>query len=221
MAEPSATIISRQDARTLGLTHFFTGIQCRHGHLDVRYTCNAQCKMCRLEAERKWIAKNPARNARNLQWYYLNHKREKEKQRERNRIYRRKLTATQKRDRSCVQLLWRKKNRKYIREVVKRWRANNPLRVRKQASDRRARKLAAPGSHTLDDIAAIFLAQGGRCAGCGILLTVKTRTVDHITPLSRGGSNDKRNLQIMCRSCNSSKRARDAIEFSQSRGLLL
>ena len=41
-----------------------------------------------------------------------------------------------------------------------------------------------------------------RCAKCGAGYDM---TIDHITPRSWGGSNDKQNLQWLCRSCNSSK----------------
>lgn len=46
-----------------------------------------------------------------------------------------------------------------------------------------------------------------QCAhkGCRI---VKELTVDHVTPLSKGGSNDPSNLQFMCKSHNSSKGAK-------------
>lgn len=43
---------------------------------------------------------------------------------------------------------------------------------------------------------------GGLCAICK---TTEKLTVDHIIPLSKGGSNDLNNLQILCKSCNSKK----------------
>lgn len=46
---------------------------------------------------------------------------------------------------------------------------------------------------------------GEFCAKCG---SVEKLTVDHITPLSRGGDNSLENLQILCLVCNSKKGAR-------------
>jgi len=43
---------------------------------------------------------------------------------------------------------------------------------------------------------------GGKCIQCG---TKEDITVDHIIPLSKGGSNHISNLQPLCRSCNSKK----------------
>lgn len=39
--------------------------------------------------------------------------------------------------------------------------------------------------------------------------TVPATDVDHITPLSRGGTNDPANLQSLCHSCHSSKTGRE------------
>jgi len=36
----------------------------------------------------------------------------------------------------------------------------------------------------------------------------KAGSVDHIVPVSKGGTNDESNLQWMCRSCNCAKGAR-------------
>lgn len=40
---------------------------------------------------------------------------------------------------------------------------------------------------------------------CSICKTTKDLTVDHIVPLSRGGSTVESNLQVLCRRCNSRK----------------
>lgn len=42
------------------------------------------------------------------------------------------------------------------------------------------------------------------CRGCGSV--GGDLTVDHVIPVSKGGTNDDGNLQTMCRSCNSRKR---------------
>lgn len=42
----------------------------------------------------------------------------------------------------------------------------------------------------------------GKCQMCG---TLETITIDHIMPLSKGGTNLIANLQPLCRSCNCSK----------------
>lgn len=40
-----------------------------------------------------------------------------------------------------------------------------------------------------------------KCVGCGRIAD----TYDHIIPLSQGGTNELKNLQPMCRECNSKK----------------
>ena len=41
-----------------------------------------------------------------------------------------------------------------------------------------------------------------QCRYCG---ATNDLAIDHIFPFSRGGSNEADNLQVLCRSCNSSK----------------
>jgi len=50
------------------------------------------------------------------------------------------------------------------------------------------------------------------CQYCGTRLTKETRTLDHVQPVSKGGSNEVGNLQASCRSCNSKKGIRSPAE---------
>lgn len=52
---------------------------------------------------------------------------------------------------------------------------------------------------------AVYERDAYRCQHCG---GWESLSVDHIHPVSLGGSNDPGNLQTLCRSCNSKKGAR-------------
>ena len=47
--------------------------------------------------------------------------------------------------------------------------------------------------------------QEGRCAGCRSHFEFRNLTIDHIIPRSRGGTDHKSNLQLLCGHCNSVK----------------
>ncbi len=53
----------------------------------------------------------------------------------------------------------------------------------------------------------------GRCALCGITKNDSPLDVDHIIPRSRGGSNNKENLQVLCSKCNRTKKDKDETDF--------
>ena len=63
--------------------------------------------------------------------------------------------------------------------------AANKQRYRVAVARRRAIKLAAAGSYSVEDMGAMFVAQRGLCACCECALT--SFEVDHVIPLSRGG----------------------------------
>ncbi len=101
------------------------------------------------------------------------------------------------------------------------WRKENPEAARRQSSKRRALIRNVEGSHTLDEIRVLYDLQNHRCAVCGKDMPDKKYTVDHIEPLSRGGSNYIANIQLLCAYCNKHKGAKDPITFMQSKGFLL
>ncbi len=56
---------------------------------------------------------------------------------------------------------------------------------------------------------------GGRCELCGVSHDEVPLDVDHIVPRANGGGNDDANLQVLCRTCNAQKGARDDTNFRE------
>lgn len=112
---------------------------------------------------------------------------------------------------------FRVKNPTYIHD----WYINSkerltPLR-RVYSAKRRALEAQADGYHTTDDIEQIYFDQEGRCGYCGIQLFGKYH-LEHIVPLSRGGSNWPDNLLLTCSDCNLSKNDKTLPEWEAVRG---
>ena len=51
--------------------------------------------------------------------------------------------------------------------------------------------------------------QAGKCRHCDVKLT-KNFEVDHAVPLCEGGTNDKTNLQLLCKRCRDNKTQEEA-----------
>lgn len=117
-------------------------------------------------------------------------------------------------------LAWYYANKERHRASVKRYRASNPHIKRAEKSARRAAIRGAGGRFTKADIKNLYASQKGLCVYCRSRLGGKYE-IDHIEPLARGGSNDRRNIQLLCVSCNRRKGAKDPIAFAQEGGLLI
>lgn len=115
---------------------------------------------------------------------------------------------------------WAKANPEKVKETHAAWVRTNPEKVKAHKHKRRARKLAAGGSFTADDIKALLKSQKGKCVACGANIK-KAYHIDHIMPLSLGGHNGIGNIQLLCQHCNQTKSAKHPIDWMQERGFLL
>lgn len=60
----------------------------------------------------------------------------------------------------------------------------------------------------------VYRAGGNQCYYCGCRVTRKTRTIDHMVPLSRGGMSSAKNLVLACATCNFAKKNLTVREWS-------
>jgi 5-methylcytosine-specific restriction endonuclease McrA len=101
---------------------------------------------------------------------------------------------------------WGQKNPEKVKARTDAWRENNPEEYRMlgrlHAQKRRSRKANAAGVCSEDQWMARFNFFGGLCwlqlDGC----TGVGDTIDHVIPLSRGGTNWPSNLRPACGHCN-------------------
>ena len=84
----------------------------------------------------------------------------------------------------------------------------------------RHKRRALAGTFTEVDIAALLRRQHRRCALCRTSIA-RGYQIDHIVPVSKGGSNWPANLQLLCRLCNLRKFDKDQAVFARSLGWLL
>ena len=62
-------IISKQQAKSLGLTSYFTGLPCKHGHIAPRHIWNSGCSECSRLRETTKSAKRRAKHPEKIKEY--------------------------------------------------------------------------------------------------------------------------------------------------------
>ncbi len=119
---------------------------------------------------------------------------------------------------------WQTKNKSRVIENKKRfkldnpnyeknWKRNNPDKIREHKHKRRLLMGVSENNFTSEDIKWLFIDQEGYCAYCNCDLDESGYHIDHVIPISRGGSNSRSNIALACPTCNLRKNSKTAEEF--------
>lgn len=101
-----------------------------------------------------------------------------------------------------------------VRKAIE-WQRQNKEKFRVNQHNRRARVKNAPGKLSPGIIDRLMIGQGGKCVYCKTCLASGKRHLDHRMPLALGGSNSDDNVQLLCASCNCSKRHSHPDDFAR------
>ncbi len=189
---------------------------------------NPSCKSCCNKRTKEWAEANRHRKrAASLEWNknnpekviaskrkYLASDHGKAKEREYGKNYRAKNSQ------KTVEYMKIYRQQPKAKAYMARYRKDNLVQHRANENKRRARKANAGGSHSAKDVEMLMELQRSMCVYCKKDIR-KSFHVDHIYPISSGGSNDKENIQLLCPLCNMRKHKADPIAFAQSQGALL
>jgi 5-methylcytosine-specific restriction endonuclease McrA len=196
-------------------------------HKGKRYAdgYRGQCKLCIKESSERWRRENPEKDRENLaRWYRKN----REKVRERSAHWKRENPEKAREQRARYRqenpeyyqnhkeyyreysVRYRSENQEKERERKALWYKNNRDKVYANGRRRRARILKAAGTHTAEQWQARLDYYGGKCRYCGCDGKME---VDHVIPLSKGGTNWPSNLVPACKTCNRKKGAKNFKNF--------
>lgn len=115
--------------------------------------------------------------------------------------------------------IYGKINKKHKAEYDVAYKKNNREKIKINKHKRRALEKNASGKLSNGITNKLLTLQNNLCIVCRNKL-IKYH-IDHIVPLSKGGSNDDYNVQLLCPSCNHQKNAKHPIDFMQQKGYLL
>jgi 5-methylcytosine-specific restriction endonuclease McrA len=96
-------------------------------------------------------------------------------------------------------------------ERQKRYREKHPEKVKRYSFEKRLRDADIDPQDWYDTLEE----QDFKCAHCGKSHEQEPLTLDHIQPISKGGTGHKRNIQALCRPCNTRKKDKNNEEITE------
>ena len=109
----------------------------------------------------------------------------------------------------------------YFHQAAKKWRLNNKDKVAHNNRLTRAIRKNVKGGYSEEDVRKLWERQNGSCILCGVCLSRNKAHLDHIIPVSKGGTNYIGNVQYLCAQCNLRKGSLLPIEAKRKYGNLL
>lgn len=213
MSHPSEDrqLISRADAKRLGLSRYFTGQACKFGHVCERRVCNGHC----LDCTPRWWRKPPASI---IDVPLVGPPKPRKS---RTGLAPEALKARQMEDSRRRSQKWASENPDRNRDKHRSWRSENREKRREAERRRQARKRGI-ATEVVTQAQILMLGESQRwlCVACRSGIQ-KDFHIDHIQPLAGGGMHCLANLQLLCPPCNRKKHTKDPIDFMQSKGYLI
>lgn len=224
-------IISREEAIKIGQKWFFTGIECKNGHVDKISVSRWMCYQCSRDYKKQKREENPEierkyrRDSYKRNSVKINQK-AKEKYpllKEERQKYLKEYYLKNKDKLLEKAKSYFNENREKIKQYKACWSKTESGIINKKKSKANRREREKSGTITTNDVKSL-LAKNNKCYWCGIKIDIKTSKsyhLDHYVPLAKGGTNTIENIVLSCCKCNLLKKAKDPIEFANSIGKLL
>lgn len=89
------------------------------------------------------------------------------------------------------------------------------------AINQKARKLGAVGSISAEDLARTYIEADGKCAYCGIEVSLVGVSFDHVVAFAKGGSNLRSNIAASCITCQRGKFTKTVDEWAKAKDMLV
>lgn len=154
----------------------------------------------------------------NRRYYIAN----RDKIKEQVKVYKKKtgyryvLSTEQKRQSNMRAKLWYELNKQLMIDRATAWKKANTEKVRANTRDYASRKARAKGGYSTKDYIKLLKRNLNKCYYCN---KNYANSIDHVLPLSRGGTNYIGNIVPACGSCNYSKGPRTIVEWKYSKSI--